>query len=93
MSKYTPGPWMIDRFKGQPPYLVANKTEVVCLLGNHERMENDKREANARLIAASPDLLKACKALLKSIDCAWQHSLGISCRAARAAIAKAEEEL
>ncbi len=60
MSEFTPGPWMIDRFKGQPPYLIANETEVVCLLGNHERLKDDKREANARLIAAAPDLLAAC---------------------------------
>ncbi len=58
VSEHTPGPWIIDRFKGQPPYLIANETDVICLFGHHPRIKNEEVEANARLIAVAPDLRK-----------------------------------
>ena len=60
-------------------------------LGCGLKPQAGEREANSRLIAAAPDLLEACKELLKSINCAWEHSITKSCKVAVAAIAKAEE--
>lgn len=47
----------------------------------------NQAEANGRLIAASPDLLAACKALLNCADSGRDFA---ECKAARAAIAKVE---
>lgn len=69
MSKHTPGPWTVDRFKDKPPYLVGNLYEVVCVFDNHARMKDDHREGNAKLIAAAPDLLKALKAATVELSC------------------------
>ncbi len=59
---------------------------VVAIVGN-----GPKSEANAHLIAAAPDLLEACKGILRSVNCAWEHSIAKSCKVALVAIAKAEE--
>lgn len=69
-SKWTPGPWEIyDTTKGQ--FGVTNKlVGFVCFV---------ESEANARLIAAAPDLLAA---ILNSDDAHWTPAM-------RAAIAKA----
>jgi hypothetical protein len=63
MSKHTPGPWSVaDR-------LVPNGRRWVQR--NHTRTlvalvySTPEREANARLIAAAPDLLEACNEALE----------------------------
>ena len=58
MSKHTPGPWKIlhDPVHGGP--LVA--TEDVAIADVME-MEGGMSKANARLIAAAPELLAACE--------------------------------
>lgn len=77
MSKqFTPGPWRHSRdefedwgvVRGGPADLPIAK----CFLGYsgaelevHRLNGTDPLEANARLIAAAPDLLEACKALVK----------------------------
>jgi hypothetical protein len=53
----------------------------------------DVAEANARLIAAAPDLLAACKALLTHGRSAFEDDEGLwpsACESAKAAISKAE---
>ena len=60
MAEHTPGPWVvgitIDGL-GWPTYRLRDMNDP-----------HDKKEcqANARLIAAAPDLLEACEALLDS---------------------------
>ena len=100
--KHTPGPWEMRELKGyqssDPVFLIEGNTTlhlmVVAFPDGHVVGEN---EANARLIAAAPDLLEACKALpdfdLESPDAAdfVDHSSSFA-RAmilAREAIAKA----
>jgi hypothetical protein len=67
MSKHTPGPWTIaDEWDGTS--IKAGQfyvTHTIQSCGFHET-EVDKAvtQANARLIAAAPDLLEACKAAL-----------------------------
>lgn len=74
MSKHTPGPWIgAGPSFGDP--LPRYTTEIVtewegdegdvisiCEMPFHHH--DDENEANARLIAAAPDLLEACKAAL-----------------------------
>jgi len=74
MSKHTPGPWdIIDQ------YIIAGDESVIC------QWESYSDEADARLIAAAPDMLKALKTIARcgSIDDDWLVPV-------RAAIAKAE---
>ena len=66
MSKHTPGPW---NFRRNDYYWEFGNEEVqlgdVCA---SQCTDPGKEEANARLIAAAPDLLEACRvasALLK----------------------------
>jgi hypothetical protein len=62
---HTPGPWRIE----QGVYIMPpeNSTQFsICKMGGIQREES--RKANARLIAAAPELLEACKALLLALD-------------------------
>ena len=94
---HTPGPWVVDDAN---PELVAQLVEGIyeyvasTAIGNFCSTERSgkEEEANARLIAAAPDLLEACKKALEAI-CAgaelWMlEDVKLHCRAA---IAKAEK--
>ena len=91
MSKHTPGPWKAEGWES----VVVNDTNgntLVLMPGASYGLAAVK--ANARLIAAAPDLLAACKA----VDDAWtggengdwRGALDRALGMARAAIAKAE---
>lgn len=67
MSKHTPGPWEAKGWRvcanlaeGGPPLT------VICDTANNKASRTPENEANARLIAAAPDLLVACKMLVDS---------------------------
>jgi hypothetical protein len=75
---HTPGPWVVD-YEGsighvksvaeRPDYFtptVARYDTGAVSIGP------DEKQANARLIAAAPDLLEACKAALAAIRSACQ---------------------
>lgn len=90
----TPGPWIIET----EPFNVWTEDGLLiahCTRG-FERFEDDEAwetgVANARLIAAAPDLLAACKDLVNQPT--WNRTLAprekISLEKAHAAIAKAE---
>lgn len=99
MSKYTPGPWVLEN-RGCK-YIVSKPgdgyiTRDVCRLDG-STMSAFAQEANARLIAAAPELLEALRGLL-ALD-KEHHQRGHDdedicqeVQAARAAIAKAEGE-
>ena len=59
MTTYTPGPWTLTNSRSGVHSIWA-KTIPIC------HISNPKDKANARLIAAAPDLLKACQSL---VDC------------------------
>ena len=108
MSKFTPGPWGFD----PDTYLTWNAGEPEQYYGMSvvHRDDNDEREvvahiegedlehlrANARLIAAAPDLLEALRLVLSHLGDIPEASQPIpvkrACRVAQAAIAKAEGE-
>jgi len=82
---HTPGPWNLitTEFAGGP----ATKVEGICIVFGHGKIP----DANARLIAAAPELLAALKGI---IECDGRWPDGTSDNAmntARAAIAKAKE--
>lgn len=80
MSKHTPGPWAFNRWDqfGDTRFYVAqaevapytpNYSDVSTLIAETVSIEYVRiQEANARLIAAAPDLLKALKECRNAIQ-------------------------
>lgn len=70
--KHTPGPWAIrpNGHPGQPSIYPANGNHytptiaVVSQLSNHPAIRHPETDANAKLIAAAPDLLAALVAIV-----------------------------
>lgn len=98
-AKHTPGPWAITRSdaSGRPyqirslgakdgPGAIVDVTRWAFL----NMPSSPEAEANARLIAAAPDMLAALKALADEYNDPALESEGPAYRSAIAAIAKAE---
>lgn len=100
MSKHTPGPWMVDtNFRGEQFVQAGNTEDGIQPFGSCSccgeyiyGYNQEEREANARLIAAAPDLLEALKSLLCVDYRSWDNSAQEKWEAASAAVAKAEGE-
>ena len=103
MSKHTPGPWTMSRpmgtghLEGREPWfwVSADRTLHLQVAACPDGYVAGENEANARLIAAAPELLEALRALM---DTRHKHFIdnGIDGmhgwdEQARAAIARAEE--
>jgi hypothetical protein len=91
MNKHTPGPWEIEPNAGKGAWISNDFGWAALALGN----DHDNARANARLIAAAPDLLEALTALANGVDFNIKNGscpldLGVRLKKARAAIAKAE---
>jgi hypothetical protein len=96
-TKHTPGPWTVREGDGNYLWEVAGKTprgkdRVIC------RPAGSDRQANARLIAAAPDLLAALHEQVL-VNRMLMHDAGLDEQAildgtaqARAAILKATGE-
>ncbi len=104
-EKYTPGPWRVNDTNRRGDLFIAvegdrNALVVAEMLPSFLPGENCYGcvEANARLIAASPDLLAACKAAFKLLPANAENIYltdGVHHQAnilLSVAIAKAEEE-
>ena len=74
MPKYTPGPWEVDtsRLLASVNTAPMNQQHKHIAMANYfnsvepeTRVTEQECLANARLIAAAPELLEACKAALK----------------------------
>ena len=91
MSAHTPGPWQLSAQSVAPEWLLVIKGEVIIANVN----EDLRQEANARLMAAAPDLLAALEAVLADVqDIDNDHALTPQVgRQVRAAILKAKGEL
>ena len=100
-TQHTPGPWWVDQGVDGldlPGHVTINAKNKLALAQVVWVMEDDaaegkpspEREANARLIAAAPDLLEALENTLKFlVSETCEHPAAVS---ARAAIAKAKGE-
>jgi len=100
MSKYTPGPW---RYSTAPqpngcPIIGAGPLMVAMLAHTvNEPAQRETDHANARLIAAAPDLLESLQQLVaESVNphdgSEYEDGEWIALDKARAAIAKATGE-
>lgn len=81
-SKHTPWPWELTAAKKASHVFAGGKAVARVPAMSHDEA------ANARLIAAAPDLLAACNAVSRAYDkqCDWNAALSQM----QAAIAKAE---
>ena len=102
-QSHTPGPWHIEQFTSgyskHEDRTISHRLEsgnMLRIARAYNVMGPNETDANARLIAAAPDLLAACHALMRAEamqegkrggEIMGQISLAID--AARAAIAKA----
>ena len=82
---HTPGPWHVDGiltvWAGERPIVIADPCGQETLADHAE---------NLNLIAAAPDLLRACEAFIAGIDRTDERECGAATiQMARAAIAKA----
>lgn len=73
MSKkaHTPGPWIYyaDLPSNEPNWHIVTTANKQRLLANiHIEPGNEMDEANARLIAAAPDMLEALEKVSRSLD-------------------------
>ncbi|MGU3495895.1 hypothetical protein ACLBXM_17785 [Xanthobacteraceae bacterium A53D] len=68
-SKITPGPWRQYAFGG-PQIDAVKDGHAVCTMWGDEKDPRDSIHANARLIAAAPDLFDACVAVFNAADMA-----------------------
>jgi hypothetical protein len=83
-NEHTPGPWHYD---GQA-YIFGPKTEMIAMIrGTGEGLPED---ANARLLAAAPDLLAACKMAVNDYTYSNHELWTSTCQVLLDAIAKAE---
>lgn len=84
MAEHTPGPWDLV-VHGKNDSRVGRKT-LLAIVYSENFGDRPTQEANARLIAAAPDLLLGCKAALRYRD----GLVGTAIVQIEAAIAKAE---
>jgi len=105
MSKHTLGPWSIftDEKHKHNAGIEADGFSIICIgypdeklamddSGVHGRTE-EEAQANARLIAAAPDLLEALEAIMDSDLWEWNGSAAFWLQdKVKAAIAKAKGE-
>ncbi len=103
MAKHTPGPWTAEEATSNSIDIVSEEVEIATIISDEDFPEDCEERANARLIAAAPELLDALRDLADRAEGGVDYGLchrGIcsrsecaQCRrvdAARAAIAKAE---
>jgi hypothetical protein len=86
-AKHTPGPWQREVGAGRGAWIMGPTKEWAALAcGDTDR----RAEANARLIAAAPDMLAALKQVEAEMRAGFGSSFGETREQVRRAIAKAE---
>ena len=83
--KHTPGPWRVETERA---YIQITPTDNVAICELWRRGNPELEMANARLIAAAPDLLEALE-MLAAVDFGADGSVERGALLARIAIAKA----
>lgn len=94
MSKHTPGPWAVDESRHDGCINRIKPFRHIGMASGYKVKPGDpeENEANARLMAAAPDLLEALEAFIAHGEQAFGHDFEVMIQA-RAAIAKARGEI
>ena len=91
-TRHTPGPWQTDTVectdhKYYQPIMsilkASDKTDentIALVVGNWEHQWTDEHRANARLIAAAPDMELACRAALVWANTPGEHGGNPYCK-------------
>lgn len=91
--KHTPGPWRIGTPGPNGCYTIGTERGLMTAMIAHSISEPgqvDEAKANASLIAAAPDLLKALERIAREHDCGCVPCVG-SCRSQEALEITVEE--
>ena len=88
---HTPGPWEVNRYSNYEGYSISAEKRG-CLAerwypAELDEQENAEMAANARLIAAAPEMLEALKGAQAQL-----YKLGVRMGHVESAIAKAESK-
>ena len=90
MSKHTPGPWIIE---AQGIYANGGNKRVATAMSHEHEIDWPTTKANARLIAAAPELLETLQAALEALrSSAGFDEISNAKEQARTVIAKATGE-
>ncbi len=68
-AKYTPAPWALTHYgmASTPDWQIHSGGNLICNLAETNTRNAQEMSANARLIAAAPDLLEALKAAMANL--------------------------
>ena len=78
MTQFTPGTWRIieDEFEGEQWLWIESGNQSICGFSDPETGVDETDRANARLIAAAPDLLETLREVeAYAINVRWSDSL------------------
>jgi len=92
-AKHTPGPWSV--LHGRRLYIFDAQKEIIATITSdpgRNREQEQVDEANARLIAAAPDLLTALRELVAVYDCGHVPDIGAAIERSRVTIDEATKE-
>ena len=64
-TKYTPGPWAVNG--NTPDQVYTEQGDTLAIVRGTRRISDEERNANARLIAAAPELLEALEKLANMV--------------------------
>jgi hypothetical protein len=98
MSKHTPGPWVAAPYEGYGPRTTVRQgcertgMRIASTFETTSPRNIERNEANARLIAAAPELLQALMAICDEGDARQGYASIEAYDIARTAIAKATGE-
>lgn len=71
MSKFTPGPWRVPRFNDGCAVVASKKHKghrITITYQAGDSVSEDEQRANARLIAAAPDMLETLSSIKGMIE-------------------------
>lgn len=74
MNKHTPAPWKHHNYTIYHGGLKVARIPNLRAIGKRQASDHEEEQANARLIAAAPELLSALEALFE--NCVMIHKYG-----------------